>query len=329
MSAPPLPWHGGAWATISSALAEGRLAHGLLLHGVPGLGKNTLAEALAAQFLCEKSSACGACPACHWVAADNHPDFYRISPEEDKATISVDQVRALIGKMTLSSLATGRKVALINPADTLTEAAANALLKTLEEPSGDSVLMLVVNRLSALPATIHSRCQSVAVTRPGPDDALAWLASQQAEKADWPALLRLANGAPLAALALHQDGFGAQVERLSADLQSLSNGRAEPASVAARWVKNDAARCVDWLARRVTDVIRVRFGVAGSDVAHNLRPQDLPDGLNQIKLNAMFDYLDTVHRARRRLDTSLNAQQLIESLLVPWSLRFEAAAGAA
>ncbi len=111
------------------------------------------------------------------------------------------------------------------------------------------------------------------------------------------ALLRLASGAPLAALQWHKEGFGAQVEQLSADLVSLSQGKLDPATAAARWVKMDAARCIEWLARRVSDVIRVRFGVASRDVAHNLRPQDLPDGLNQIKLNQMFQYLDNVHRA--------------------------------
>ncbi|MFK7886209.1 MAG: DNA polymerase III subunit delta' [Gammaproteobacteria bacterium] len=317
-----MPWHETPLSTITSALGEGRLAHGLLLHGMAGLGKRTLARQVAAVCLCANSTACGDCPACHWVAADNHPDYYRIEPEEDKRTISVDQIRALIGKLTLSSLATGRKVALIQPADAMTEGAANALLKTLEEPSGDSVLILVADRLSALPATILSRCQGVAVPRPDTDVGMAWLRSKDSANPHWPGLLRLANGAPLAALALHEDDFGKTIESLSADLRALSSSQANPASIAARWVKANPARCLEWLARRVSDVIRVRFGVAGRDVAHNLRPEDLPDDLNQIKLSRLFDYLDQLRRAQRQLDTSLNAQQLLEAVLVPWALRF-------
>jgi DNA polymerase-3 subunit delta' len=319
---PPLyPWQQGPWETIVAAIAEDRLAHGLLVHGLPGLGKAQFAEALAALLLCSTSSACGQCPPCRWVAADNHPDLHRLAPEEDKRTISVDQVRALIARLSLSSMATGRKVALIDPANVMTEAAANSLLKTLEEPAGDSVLVLVTPRLSVLPATIVSRCQGVAIGRPATEDAMAWLAQQGKEAADWPALLRLANGAPLAALALHSEGFGATVRELSDDLKSLSDGRAEPSAVATRWVRKDAARCLDWLSRRVADVIRVRCGVATRDVAHNLTPKDLPEHLNQIKLNALFRYLDHVQTASRRLE-SLNAQQVVETVLIPWALRF-------
>ncbi|MFK8018085.1 MAG: DNA polymerase III subunit delta' [Gammaproteobacteria bacterium] len=329
MNANAYPWHQAPFDTIVAALAEQRLSHGLLIHGVRGLGKGAFAQRLATRFLCATSTACGSCPACHWVAADNHPDFYQLAPEEDKRSISVDQVRALIGKLSLSSLANGRKVAIIDPADAMTEAAANALLKTLEEPTGDSVLMLVTHRLSALPATIHSRCQSVGIPRPDHDQALAWLGEHAPGDVPWPALLRLAGGAPLAALEWHKEGFSAQVEQLSADLVAISDGQLDPAAAAARWVKMDAGRCIEWLARRVSDVIRVRFGVASRDVAHNLSPKDLPEGLNQIKLNQMFAYLDNVHRARRRLDTSLNAQQVIEALLVPWALRFRTASSVA
>jgi DNA polymerase-3 subunit delta' len=317
-----MPWHETPLATVTSALAEDRLAHGLLLHGMAGLGKRALARQVAALCLCANSTACGECPACQWVKADNHPDYYRVQPEEDKRTISVDQIRGLIGKLTLSSLATGRKVALIEPADAMTEGAANALLKTLEEPSGDSVLILVADKLSALPATILSRCQSVPVPRPETDAALSWLQSRDGGVAHWPGLLRLAHGAPLAALALQEDDFGETMTQLSNDLQALASSQANPASVAARWVKANPARALEWLIRRVSDVIRVRFGVAGRDVAHNLRPEDLPDDLNQIKLSRLFDYLDQLRRAQRQLDTSLNAQQLIEAVLVPWALRF-------
>ena len=291
------------------------------MHGLHGLAKRDLAARLASRALCNNAAACGECAPCRWYAAGNHPDFYNVEPEDGKSTISVDQVRALIAKLALASHGGGRKVALVAPANGMTEAAANALLKTLEEPSGDSLLILVANQLSALPITIVSRCQALPVLRPDTSEALAWLEANNAghEDADWPALLRLAHGAPLAARALAADGFGASVAQLTRDLASLQNGEADPGTVAARWVRLDAERCLTWLVRRIGDVIRVRSGVAGRDVAHTLAPEDLPASINQIKLTALFRYLDTLQTAERRLSTSLNPQQVIEAALVPWA----------
>ncbi|MEO1574586.1 MAG: DNA polymerase III subunit delta' [Pseudomonadota bacterium] len=319
MSASTFPWHATPLATVSDALGHDRLAHAILVHGMAGLGKRALADRIAALAVCQSASACGNCPPCHWFSAGNHPDVYRVAPEDDKKTISVDQVRALIGKLGLASHSGGRKVALVTPADLMTEAAANALLKTLEEPSGESAIILVADRLSALPVTIVSRCQALPVPRPATDVALGWLEETAEAAADWPALLRLAHGAPLAALTLASDGFGERIGRLSADLKALQDGSKDPGSVAASWVKLDAARCLSWMSRRVSDLIRVRSGVAGSDVAHNLKPEDLPASVNQIKLTALFQYLDTLQQAERRLGTSLNAQQVVEAVLVPWA----------
>lgn len=321
MSDATFPWHAAPMATVSEALQHDRLAHAILVHGMAGLGKRALAERIAALAVCQSGNACGDCPPCHWFGAGNHPDVYRVAPEDDKKTVSVDQIRALIGKLGLASHSGGRKVALIMPADVMTEAAANALLKTLEEPSGESVIILLADRLSALPITIVSRCQALPVPRPSTDEALAWLRATESSDADWPALLRLAHGAPLAAQRLATDGFGGRIDRLSADLKALQDGSKDPGAVAASWVKLDAARCLAWMSRRVSDLIRVRSGVAGSDVAHNLKPEDLPDFVNQIKLTALFHYLDTLQQAERRLGTSLNAQQVVEAVLVPWATR--------
>lgn len=325
MSAATYPWHATPLATVQGALREDRLAHAILIHGMSGLGKRALGESIAALAVCKTAEACGQCAPCRWFAAGNHPDVYRVAPEDEKKTIAVDQIRALTGKLSLASHSGGRKVALVVPADIMTEAAANALLKTLEEPSGDSAILLVADRLSALPITIVSRCQALAVPRPDTADALAWLGNtpeaqgEDHANADWPALLRLAHGAPLAALGLASDGFGNCIERLSADLKALQTGSKDPGAVAASWVKVDAGRCLAWMSRRVSDLIRVRSGVAGRDVAHNLKPEDLPASVNQIKLSALFQYLDTLQQAERRLGTSLNPQQVVEAVLVPWA----------
>lgn len=325
MSAAPYPWLAPVWERLLGSQADARLAHALLISGVPGLGRRALAEALTERILCREGRACGDCPPCHWHGAGNHPDLHVLAPLEDKTTIAVEQIRELIAKLALSPLAGGRKVAIIDPADAMTEAAANCLLKTLEEPAGDSVLMLVADRRVPMAATIRSRCQSAALRVPDTPSALAWLRGQDAD-ADWPVLLRLAGGAPLTALALREDDFVAATKTLEEDLAALWKGQRDPSSVAERWLKLGGPRCVEWLADRVGDVIRVNSGVAEPELAHSLSTRGLPQALRKIKLNHLFNYLDAVREGRRRLDTPLNSQLILESLLIPWAGGFEAPA---
>lgn len=174
---------------LASLLARRRaLPHALLIHGVPGIGKSALATAFANALLCEQptptGAACGTCPACGWFAQSNHPDLRLLAPgvEEDAAgkekasrDIRIGQIRALAGFLGVGAHRGGRKVVVIDPADAMNVPAANALLKTLEEPLGDTVFLLVSSRADALPATIRSRCVAVAVPMPTADVALAWL----------------------------------------------------------------------------------------------------------------------------------------------------------
>ncbi len=315
MSAAPYPWQAVPWQALVKSLDEGRFGHGVLLCGPVGVGKRTFAEALAQRLLCESQSGCGECPPCHWYAAGNHPDWHVLQPEEDKTTIPVDGVRALTAQLALSSLAGGRKVALIEPADAMTVAAANSLLKTLEEPPGSTALLLLASRPSRLPATILSRCQVHAIAPPPAADAAAWLRDHGDE--NWPGLLHLAGGAPLAALALAEAGFGTELKALPRDVAGLLAGSADPAAVAARWQKLGPETALAWLERFVGDAIRWRFGLGDGDPAHRFVSKGLPPPLNEITLNRMFEYLDAVQTARRQLDGPVTAALVIETLLIP------------
>ena len=136
-----------------------------------------------------------------YLAGAAHPDYFDLQPEEGSEVIKVDQVRAMIAKLDLTTSISERKVAYIRPAECMNAAAANALLKSLEEPAGDTVLILVSDNPSRLPVTIRSRCQAISVKQPATRDVLGWLeqhsgqASAQAEAA-----LLAAGGSPLRAL---------------------------------------------------------------------------------------------------------------------------------
>lgn len=178
-----LPWLEPAQEEFANRLRNGRLAHACLLSGPRGLGKSALAQSMAATLLCLKGgdSACGECRSCEVLRGGAHPDFrlitYELNTSTDKmrTEVVIDQVRELNSVMHLTHSLSPRKVALINPAEAMNRNTANALLKTLEEPPGDSVILLVSHDPSRLPATIRSRCQSFHVRLPEERVAVQWL----------------------------------------------------------------------------------------------------------------------------------------------------------
>lgn len=143
-------------------LESGQVPPGLLFSGEEGIGKETAALGFTAALFCRFRSgpdACGACPDCRLFRSGSHPNFLRVSPEN--LSISIDDIRQLQEELSLKSFSDRPRVALILPADRMTVQAANALLKTLEEPPPATHLLLVAHRISRLPATIVSRCQKV------------------------------------------------------------------------------------------------------------------------------------------------------------------------
>ena len=223
------PWHADVFADLQQRRAQGRLAHALLISGPAGIGKLQLANVFSQSLLCAEPQAdglaCGQCHACSLYAAGNHPDFFRLSPEDDSKVIKIDQIRVLIEKMSLSSHYSRYRAVTLNPADAMNIAAANALLKTLEEPPADTVLLLITDRPSFLPATIRSRCQSLRLALPPAEIAQAWLAAQLDNPRDAAVLLGLAGGAPLAAEALAAEQL-ARRNNLLQGWQALAVGKA-------------------------------------------------------------------------------------------------------
>ena len=165
----PFPWQQSAWDGLMRRLGEQRLPHALLLGGGAGLGKRRLAGDLATALLCQTATGpwpCGQCVGCTLMSAGSHPDFHEIGVEEGSRVIKVDAVRELGRSMGLKSQYGGFRVAIIAPAERMNASAANSLLKTLEEPPAGTVLILVADQPSRLPATVRSRCQRLDVHAP-------------------------------------------------------------------------------------------------------------------------------------------------------------------
>jgi len=197
------PWLSEHWSFFLRRLEQNRLAHALMIEGPAGSGKQALADAMVAKLLCseDEPEACGHCRSCTLLVGGAHPDRFDVHFEKDSTVIKVDQIRALIASLNLTSFVSARKVACIHPADGMNIAASNALLKSLEEPVGDAVLILVCSIPARLPITIRSRCQSVVVSQPDKQVVLDWLEKTAGKPRDvLEAALQAAGGSPLRAV---------------------------------------------------------------------------------------------------------------------------------
>jgi len=196
------PWLAAHWAFFSKRLEHNRLAHALMIEGPAGGGKLALAQAMVAKLLCsaEQPESCGQCHSCKLLAGGAHPDWFDVQPHEGKDVIIVEQVRKLIASLDLTCSVSARKVACIHPAESMNLAAASALLKSLEEPVGDTVLILVSSEPARLPVTIRSRCQRIIVNQPDSRLAVQWLAETSKKPAALAtSALEAAGGSPLRA----------------------------------------------------------------------------------------------------------------------------------
>lgn len=182
-----MPWLAKAWGAVQHRLAEDRLPHALLVAGERGVGKRAWAEAVAGLLLCERRQspsggslvACGQCKQCELVRAGSHPDLRIYAPEKSRM-VKVDQVRALSTFAVGSPQVAHHKVAIVDRADQLNINAANALLKTLEEPLADVTLLLLQESGRPVLPTIRSRCQALTIPVPPELQAQEWLASEVA-----------------------------------------------------------------------------------------------------------------------------------------------------
>ncbi len=316
-----LPWHERAWSALMARHDRGTLPHALLVSGPPGLGKRVFGETLARALLCERpredGRGCGACGACRLSGAGTHPDYLLVGPEEDSKVIKIGQVRRLIRDLGLTSQRGGFRVAVLAPADRLNKEAANALLKTLEEPGARTLLVLVTSHPALLSATIRSRCQKVTFGRPPAHLVRPWLA-QHAPAQDADMLLGLAGGAPLAALALAEGGALERRQALAEDLAAIVEGTRDPLAVAAAWHKERLQECIDWLSSWVMDMIRLKLaaqppGLANRDLCPRLQPL-----AQRVDLRCLFGHLDRLWRAAQLAHTPVSGQAVLEEVLIPW-----------
>jgi DNA polymerase-3 subunit delta' len=328
-----LPWQREA----ARALLARRSAwpHALLLHGPRGIGKEVLALNLSRALLCESpprdEAACGDCPGCRYVAAGQHPDLRRIEPIEVDddgeikrlSAIPVAHIRGLIEFAHVTSHRRVAKVALIVPAEAMNAEAANALLKTLEEPPAGMYLILVSHQPARLPATVRSRCAFIDAPRPTRQQGEDWLAAQRV--ADGATLLAQADGAPLAARMLAVPEL--QSER-SLWLKALS--RPEMLSAVALAARIDAvgrderrdrlAAAHEWLLAWTFDLARAAAG--GTPVRNPDFGAAIAALANRVARISLCRYHGSLLRRRALLAHPLQPRLVAESALLEYRTLF-------
>ena len=330
LSADSLPWLEDAQQRLRASLAAKRLPHSLLLLSTPGLGAEQLANWISALVLCEslRSRPCGVCASCLLLRSDSHPDFHVVRLEEDAQQIKVDQVRGLIESLSLKSYRGGYKVGVIEGAEALNANGANAFLKTLEEPTANTVLIMIARPSHRLPATIASRCLRLTLTPPPAEVALAWLdtharanpkagseaAASPGAVQSWAAALSLAGGAPLLALELNSPEIAALDEDMRESLKQLATGSVDVTLLADRWMKSNPGLRITWLENWITR--RVRAALGGGTSRQSAEPVRLPAALLKPKIRALFELLDAARELRRLASTGMNHQLALEALLL-------------
>ena len=319
------PWR--RWAGLRS-----RLPHAILLKGSQGIGKFDFAMNLAQSLLCEHPNAdalaCQDCPSCHWFLQETHPDFRLIQPDamseeeevEGKAAkkkpshqISVDQVRALADFANLSAHQGGHRVVLIHPAEAMNTNAANALLKTLEEPSARMLIILVSHKPQQLLPTILSRCLTLVMPMPAVEASTAWLKQQGASNPI--AMLAQAGFAPLRAANLAEEAAGA--DEYNRFLQEISQpANFDALALAEQLQKIEAPKIIHWLQQWCYDLTSAKL--AGK-VRYN---SELADKIKTLVANIspidLSRYQKELLVARREALHPLNPKLQYESILLSY-----------
>jgi DNA polymerase-3 subunit delta' len=311
------PWLEQSWQRLLRYSEHDRLPSALLIAGADGLALLSLVERYAQYVFCtdkQGGAVCEACSACQLFKAGSYPDYILISPEEGESSIKIDATRALTHKLSLSNQYSQQRIVVIHPAEAMPHAAANSLLKTLEEPSENTTIILISYKPSVLPATIRSRCQLLTIKNINIGVALPWLTQQGCEQAQ--AYLGLADGRPLIAKSLWEQSALDDRNTLFGHFEQLIAGQLDPLAFVEIYVKVKDYPVLTWLTGWFIDAVKISCNAAPNDVLNtDLYPRlkVLLERLHLRQLHALIEQLTELIQLENR---SVNKQLMLEDFAI-------------
>ncbi len=328
MELQPYPWQEPLWHRLLQQQRGERIAHAYLLAGERGLGKRHFAHAAAAFLLCEPAQlerACGQCRSCRLLIAGSNPDLLIVAPEDSKV-VKVDQVRELTDFASKTSHSSARKVVILHNADSLNANAANALLKTLEEPPGSTVLLLIADNPGRLLPTVRSRCQRILFTAPDAQLVRAWLQERSASNDELEEALVLAGNRPLLALHLLESEDRQARGTVLTGLAAMLEGSLDPTDFAVAGKTLGAEKVLEWLWQITTLMLKQLLGIeqpaaGGKEVLHLYRLMSEASLAGDELLTRLLAMNRAAEEARLQLAgvSNPNGQLVLEGIMWRWS----------
>lgn len=298
------PWLAEPFEKVRKDADLGRLAHAILVTGPVGAGATEFAYETAKYRLCHSpgEEACGKCKACQLLVAGSHPDLRALEPEGAAQSIRVDQIRSLIDFVGQTPQIGDWKLVVINLAHRMNQNAANALLKILEEPAGNCVILLATERPQMLLPTVRSRCSRIRITSPSVNQSVAFLIAQGMDTAEAEHLVGQIGPRPLQIQGWAKQEILPQWKRSMEKLQSLDTGTASPLTVASELASIDISLLLTWVMQFVAGRSRL------------LAFQD------ESRSRAYLELYERLKDCRKELDagTNPNPQLALESLFLEW-----------
>ena len=325
------PWQKAQWQQINQLIAAERLPHAMLLLGNQGLGKANFALAMAHAVLCQQATAdhqaCGQCKSCLLLKADTHPDLYQLKPtapptsksKNPVMSIRIDDIRALCDSLNQTSQYGGYRVAIIDQAEQLTLSAANSLLKTLEEPGQNVLMLLVTSRSHRLPVTIRSRSQTLRFNEPDEKQAFDWLQSNQQDEQfsanQLKQALKHAYGSPLKALNHLQDD---ERQQLLAEAMTAAVSGKNSLDYAVKLAKFTKIQTLESMLSWVSDVTRLVNCGPEADISNELHRVKLQAMAKKVNPQRLFRFYEQINFNLLHSSIAVNEQLLWENLLLSW-----------
>ncbi|MEB8432277.1 DNA polymerase III subunit delta' [Cocleimonas sp. KMM 6892] len=323
------PWHEKNWKYFVQARTAKHLPHALLLVGEEGIGKNKLAERIARSLMCINPiefEACGQCQSCKTYESGANPDYTKIELAEDKQQISVDQIRKLSEFLTYSRSFNTHRVAIINPIERMNNNAANSLLKSLEEPANNSVIILVASNLSKILPTIKSRCQLISVVSPTHQQAIDWFKENHTEIEHAELRLNMTAYKPLKALHITDEDIHARSSFLI-DLNDIVRENISVVATAKKWEKANLESLLNWQITWVQQLIKAsecEDSSSTSSSSQNSNPETNTLHKSEqtlfatIKSDKHWELYQQLIKQKKYIHTSVNTLMFIENMLLLW-----------